>query len=670
MSFSDDWLKNGLPNFSGGKDRTLARKMIDNLGGPTGFKTSMRTNADGSVTTVQLKGDMPPQITTTRVETECVKGPFSEYDHATAGYEVRSTYADKDIWSVGNIVSIAVKQLRHLILENAERIRLRFSFRAEGEVEPTSLPEAKLLFDEAEVERTYYDPESTVIPRTYHYWLVFRFKTVALPIQRVTCLGGASVSFADPETSGSNPATEGCVRKALDEPNYPARVFVGGWLETLRLRSTSGAVTTNFLPGSGFLQPLEDGAYLACAEVKAIGTRIDGFRLGDVVTLNTGKTRAAREYEYSASHFMLWFKPRGELLPNDEYGNVHGFLWHPETSPDLRGVNACFGAGGRPWIGSFPRANADNSIWAVSIGWTYPFDTATIWLNEMDGTGSTSISKTVTWGSNQSALRARGSGTPAPRVIDVSSHGDKFLVMFPVSTGYPANVNGIAEFVITGDAPMVSVSCNWICDTTTAISGAFYGDDDTLVTLGLKSRTIGTWSRNVPSPTSWPPSGNAFEEYTVEAYMGVSVNGAAPSYVFASSHHHRLDGVADPEETLRWVTTTVDTYTTLAGVSSATTNDPDNRLSPGVGSGGPTVTDTTSIYRLQYICPKVFYAYTGTMQYCIPVVKGVIGVAVTGLVDTTFILGSLNPVTGEFKTFEVALPFDNHTVFPIYGNFI
>ena len=64
MSFSDDWLKNGLPNFRGGKDRTVARKMIDNLGGPSGFKTSKRTNADGSVTTVQLKGVMPPQVTT------------------------------------------------------------------------------------------------------------------------------------------------------------------------------------------------------------------------------------------------------------------------------------------------------------------------------------------------------------------------------------------------------------------------------------------------------------------------------------------------------------------------------------------------------------------------------------------------------------------------------
>lgn len=66
MSFSDDWLKNGLPVFSDAKGRTIARKMIDNLGGPTGFKTSKRTDIDGSVTTVQLKGDMPPQIRTVR----------------------------------------------------------------------------------------------------------------------------------------------------------------------------------------------------------------------------------------------------------------------------------------------------------------------------------------------------------------------------------------------------------------------------------------------------------------------------------------------------------------------------------------------------------------------------------------------------------------------------
>lgn len=65
MSFNDNWLKNGLPTYQGGKDGTAARKMIDKLGGPSGFKSAYQTNADGSVTTVQLKGDMPPQVTTT-----------------------------------------------------------------------------------------------------------------------------------------------------------------------------------------------------------------------------------------------------------------------------------------------------------------------------------------------------------------------------------------------------------------------------------------------------------------------------------------------------------------------------------------------------------------------------------------------------------------------------
>ena len=66
MTWGDDWLKNGLPIFNGGKDRSLARKMLDRMGGPQGFTTSQQTLPDGSVVTVQTKGTMPPQVTFTR----------------------------------------------------------------------------------------------------------------------------------------------------------------------------------------------------------------------------------------------------------------------------------------------------------------------------------------------------------------------------------------------------------------------------------------------------------------------------------------------------------------------------------------------------------------------------------------------------------------------------
>lgn len=65
MTWGDDWLKNGLPIFNGGKDRSLARKMLDRVGGPQGFKTSQQTLPDGSVVTVQTKGTMAPQVTIT-----------------------------------------------------------------------------------------------------------------------------------------------------------------------------------------------------------------------------------------------------------------------------------------------------------------------------------------------------------------------------------------------------------------------------------------------------------------------------------------------------------------------------------------------------------------------------------------------------------------------------
>ena len=60
--------KDDLPVFHGGKDRSQARAMIDRLGGQNGIKTARQTNADGSVTTVQLKGTMPPQVSRTSPE--------------------------------------------------------------------------------------------------------------------------------------------------------------------------------------------------------------------------------------------------------------------------------------------------------------------------------------------------------------------------------------------------------------------------------------------------------------------------------------------------------------------------------------------------------------------------------------------------------------------------
>ena len=66
MSRDDDWLKNGLPTFDGGKDKSLARKMLGRMGGPQGFKTAQQALPDGSVVTVQTKGNMPPQISIVR----------------------------------------------------------------------------------------------------------------------------------------------------------------------------------------------------------------------------------------------------------------------------------------------------------------------------------------------------------------------------------------------------------------------------------------------------------------------------------------------------------------------------------------------------------------------------------------------------------------------------
>ena len=60
--FGDNWLKNGLPTFHGGKDKNHARTSLDKLGGPDGFKTAITIQPDGTKVVVQTKGAMPPQV--------------------------------------------------------------------------------------------------------------------------------------------------------------------------------------------------------------------------------------------------------------------------------------------------------------------------------------------------------------------------------------------------------------------------------------------------------------------------------------------------------------------------------------------------------------------------------------------------------------------------------
>lgn len=64
MPLDKDWLSSGLPVYDGNKDRTMARKEIDLLGGANQIRRRIVENANGSQTIIHLKGDMPPQIRT------------------------------------------------------------------------------------------------------------------------------------------------------------------------------------------------------------------------------------------------------------------------------------------------------------------------------------------------------------------------------------------------------------------------------------------------------------------------------------------------------------------------------------------------------------------------------------------------------------------------------
>lgn len=118
-----DWLENGLPIFSGGRDRGLARRMIDGLGGPTGFKTAYRTNADGSVTRVQLKGNMPPRIYTQSGGNDLVPADYTE-----VSLDLREYHADHVNYHLDNVQGKALRPytLRYIKTVVFRNVRLGF----------------------------------------------------------------------------------------------------------------------------------------------------------------------------------------------------------------------------------------------------------------------------------------------------------------------------------------------------------------------------------------------------------------------------------------------------------------------------------------------------------------------------------------------------------------
>ena len=71
MSWSDDdWGKPIFPTrFGSPQGHATERKMLDALGGFDGIRTKIRTNPDGSTTTLKTRGGMPVFTTTQPVQT-------------------------------------------------------------------------------------------------------------------------------------------------------------------------------------------------------------------------------------------------------------------------------------------------------------------------------------------------------------------------------------------------------------------------------------------------------------------------------------------------------------------------------------------------------------------------------------------------------------------------
>ena len=91
--FGSGWLKSGLPVFDGGKNKTLARKAIDKLGGPESFRTEIALEPDGTKIVTQTKGTMPPQVFVYPAMKVADPDPDPEADYIYVGERYTGTNA-------------------------------------------------------------------------------------------------------------------------------------------------------------------------------------------------------------------------------------------------------------------------------------------------------------------------------------------------------------------------------------------------------------------------------------------------------------------------------------------------------------------------------------------------------------------------------------------------
>ena len=201
----DDWLKNGLPVYSGGKDRTTARRLIERLGGPQGIKTAYTTNGDGSVTSVKLRGDCAPEVTTTTsvVEKPQIK-PYVEIDTALRTYHV-----DHKNYHVG---SNKDKALRPFLMKYIKKVVFH------GLTVEFTLPDS--------ADPNTYDSERTITPKTP---------------------GFSFPSFYPRRMTGENPVlllNGSYVEKAKRVDGTPGRTFFPKAIT----RSCDGLIITEYTP--------------------------------------------------------------------------------------------------------------------------------------------------------------------------------------------------------------------------------------------------------------------------------------------------------------------------------------------------------------------------------------------------------------------------------------
>lgn len=687
---------------------SIERTMQEEVGDTASFRTRILSLPDGEVRMRTRGGavdfvrtDVPPDTG------DCFRGPFVEKANPEVEYKSREYYDNAVVWTWGDFVSMPVVALKYLVVENPSKKKLALTFRWKDEPEANDVPASEARFDETDFsKREYHDRQTDkVVTGTLSSYVTGRFKGVLAPIKKIKCNYGKYLEFAAPDTIGTNPTSQGCVRNVLAEWYAETRLFVGDWIKKIFPTTGTGVADITVLDDSGFLTPVETGDGLACMDIPAIGTRVIGVRVDSVAHMYYEDDRAIRTYENAVTPWVFYLESR-ETHGEDQFGNVAGLIWRPSPNHPVNGPDIAVSPAATPFPSAFLRVNSDDTVWRVVASSTSDSEFTFSVSQITEDTVEQEIVVSTGWGAAHSAVTYR-EDTLIRRVFDVSKHGDKILIgwigqdIVGVSA-YTAGAYLVWEVTFTGDFPSASATGRWVLIGEThlppgvevptspicSVRGVYIDatTDETRWIVSAVKETARYWH----AVTSGGGTHNEYHVFTV-AFGSCSVGDTTvpnmgtylPAWTFSRSDfftawaYYPDTGAV----TYSWPGTYSSTTVDDDGKSSSASGDSTRYEGGVVGTADVTTTQWGRVSQPEaaVVFPKAFLVKGhdgavdgGAILY--PIVSGVLDTACATIdatrrkngcfayTDTRAVNILRNPVTGETTVvgFEVAAPFYYH----------